>query len=138
MGCDQSIAERPRNLVVLLVDVAEAMCLIEDYEIPGNRFDQCRAGCCKLVAHNEDCLVSQEWILRACLARGGKGLAVKDKGGKEEFVRELGAPLLADRSWKDEENAAVARGPELGEDDAAFDSFAEAGLVRKERATGKR
>ena len=70
------------------------------------------------------------------LLRKAKDLRVDDEGGEEEFVGEFGAPLLADSGWKDEEDAAMARGPELGEDDAAFDSFAEAGLISKERATG--
>ena len=55
-----------------------------------------------------------------------------------EFVLQLLMPLLAQVGRYDDEDAALALGPALGNDQARFDGFAQPHLVGKDDAFGQR
>ena len=67
--------------------------------------------------------------LRLAVGRG-----VQDGRGQVEFLLQLKAPLLADGSGADDEQAAAALGPELAEDQAGFDGLAQADFVGQQDA----
>src|SRR5262249_52741573 len=65
-------------------------------------------------------------------------LALDDDGRKRELVVKLLAPLFAQRGGHDQQDAALAFGPALRNDEAGFDGLAQADLIGKQYTLGKR
>jgi hypothetical protein len=64
------------------------------------------------------------------------GLGFKQAGGDTELVRQFLMPLLAQVGRRDDQNAALALGPFLGDQQAGFDGFAETDFIGKDGALG--
>ena len=151
-GCEEHlarmgkrIAQSARRLVVGLVDVAQSVCLVHHHQIPGHRTDGVRFAGRKLVRANDDAVGSRpgdgssiEWIVDTVLDALPERLRFENGGGKPEFVGQFLMPLLAQVGRCDDQNAALAFGPALRDQETGFDGLAQAHLIGQDHALGKR
>jgi hypothetical protein len=79
-----------------------------------------------------------EGVRHAILDGLPERLCFKDRGGQAELVGQFLMPLLAQIGRRNDEDAAPALGPTLGNQQAGFDSLAQAHLVGQDRALGER
>lgn len=77
-------------------------------------------------------------IRKALFPKGLRRLGIDQDGGKAELVLQFALPLLAERCGADDEDPALAFGPELAHHKARLDRLAEAHLVRQENALRER
>ena len=132
----QGIAQGAGDDVGLLVDVAQAVGLVDDDEVPADAGDVVRLVPCELVGAEQD-LVGVEGIGRP----GGDGLVVglglQDAARQEELFLKLLVPLLAQVGRGDDQDAPLALRPALREDQTRLDGLAEPDLVGEDRPPGQ-
>ncbi len=87
----------------------------------------------KLVGNDDDRVASDGRRI-ACFQFERMGTGIENEGGEVEFVPEFQAPLFAERSGADDQQAAPFLSPELAEDETRFDGFAQAHFVGEEHA----
>jgi hypothetical protein len=128
------VADAARDRAARLVDVAEAVGLVDDDEIPGDAGDL--GGPCggEMVRADDDPPLGLERVGPALAAETVVKGGLEDEGGEGELVLEFLLPLLAEGGREDQQDAAAALGPTLRDDDGGLDGFAEPDLVGEDDA----
>ena len=134
VGGERGFADGGGDFGGLFIDVAEAVGLVDDDEVPVDVSEFEGFGGGELVGADEDFAGLVKGVEEAALAEGG---GFEDFGREAEFVGEFLLPLFAKSGGEDEENAAAAFGPALGDDEGGFDGFAEANFVGENDAFGE-
>jgi hypothetical protein len=107
--------------------------LVDDHEVPADAGDIVRLVPCELIGAEQD-LVGIEGIGRAGGHRVVVGLGLQDATWQKELLLQLLVPLFAQIRRRYDEEAPLALGPALREDEARLDGLAEADLVREDGA----
>src|SRR6185312_2219787 len=87
---------------------------------------------------DDDAVAVVEWPGNSLLAQIVVALALYDHGGERELVVQLLAPLFAERRGHDQQDAALALGPALRDDETRLDGLAEADFIGKQHALSER
>jgi hypothetical protein len=137
----QCIAQDAGGLVLRLIDVAQAMGFVDDHQVPRHGLHVLGFACRELIGADEyggavACEV--ERVCRTVLDGLAVGPGFKQAGGDTELVCQFLMPLLAQVGRGDDQNAALALGPFLRDQQACFDGFAETDFVGKDGAPGQR
>ena len=134
---EYGLFDRLADLVGGFVDVAQAVRLIDDHQIPGGLPDIRFLGAGKLVGANNSAVAFKR-VEVPCADRLIECAGLKDGGRQEELVGKFLTPLLAEIRRTYYQQTAFPLGPLLCEQDARFDCLPEADLVGKNCSLRKR
>ncbi|MNY29162.1 hypothetical protein D3C86_1631890 [compost metagenome] len=129
VGVGRRIGDLAGDLVAALVDVSQAVRLVDDDHVPWDGCKELGLGRREVIRADENGLSHAERVripLVSLLAEGGE---FENPAGKEELLLELLLPLLAKRRRNHEQEAPPPLRPALRQDDAGLDGLAEPHLV---------
>jgi hypothetical protein len=135
----QGIAQDAGRFVFRLIDVAQAVRFVDDYQVPRHGLNVLGFAGRELVGadeHGSAIACEVERICRTILDGLPVGLGFKEAGRDTELVCQFLMPLLAQIGRGDDQNAALALGPLLGDQQACLDGFAETDLIGEDGALG--
>jgi hypothetical protein len=130
--------DRAGDLVTGLVDVPQAMCLVDDHEVPRHGPDGVRLGTSEVVGADDHGGFVVEEISDAGFLTGGDRPGIEDDRGNEELLRQLLHPLIPQCGRHDREDPPATFGSKLTDDEAGLDRLAEPHFVREQRAPRQR
>src|SRR5690606_17790321 len=128
----QCLLEGLGNDVAGFVDVAQAMRFIEDNQVPVDALDIFSLGLRELVGTNDRAGCELERVAPRLLADRVVALGFQNKPLQAELVLQLLMPLFAQVGRDYDEDPALSLCPALRDDQAGFNSLAEANFIRKD------
>ena len=140
LGVDmlQRIPQGAGDDVAGLVDIAQAVRFIHHHQVPADALQVVGPGFGERVGADDRPRVVLERLRIARLARGVVTARFQDQTLQVELVLQLLVPLLAQVGRNDDEDAPLALGPVLGDDQARFDGLPQTHFVGQDDAPRQR